>query len=557
MESRNNNERNEKKNTDDNIYKSLKEKDSNIANKYKDDNDKAELMNKKVRKFIKGILGKYSESSTKEIIERAKKIADRYGFDRHEFLNKIVHADKFKQTAEINPLGRALGYTMENTGKLVFDIEDTGNIQYILAKHQENQQLHAELTYQSYLYTDVAPEAISGTYDKNKHNVFSHIPAVIAALYIPKVDYLEKNTIIGSISNIVASLYAGEQIKAKDWELFINLSVDPNNESELMNPFQDLKNRVNIQTQLWKLVRNLRQGRYYQNIDEFMTALNEFKMGLFDTPDLLFVKDEGTMLKKILSTFSLRPTIASISSIIGGNLYSFNYNNFPIGQLGSTQIITLPIINLRLSPSLYNKQLENSIKLSDALSQADHFAESCNNNAIVTKNKEILNSKLLFFYVNRRFQGINYGVNIPCYWTKLPTTLSGVDKLNPVPISVPAFLEIGGESFKRKSIVMVEKKTIFDSTSVSSKRDIIIGSSAAIVQERVEGDRFLVYNPIQAAHVYYDDDGVTIRTLNPFTRYPEFSQNFDEDNDDDNFTGMISRRGTIYMYILQEVNPCL
>src|SRR4029079_8840924 len=95
---------------------------------------------------------------------------------------------------------------------------------------------------------------------------------------------------------------------------------------EINSPIADLKNRYKVQINLWETVLKLRNGSYYEAdpISEFLTTLNACRNNLYDNADLAYNQDEGAILRRLLSVFSLRPTIIytkpvySVAAYVGG-----------------------------------------------------------------------------------------------------------------------------------------------------------------------------------------------------------------------------------------------
>src|SRR6185312_16328007 len=111
-----------------------------------------------------------------------------------------------------------------------------------------------------------------------------------------------------------------------------------------VRPFNDLLNRCNVQTKLWEAVLNLRQGKYYTNdLSSFILAIDNCRNSVFDAADLAYVKDEGTIMRKLMSAFSIRPTIVSTAPLYGISSATSN-----IASLAATHITTISMITMRI-----------------------------------------------------------------------------------------------------------------------------------------------------------------------------------------------------------------
>ncbi len=104
-----------------------------------------------------------------------------------------------------------------------------------------------------------------------------------------------------------------------DFELYWDLITDPNESvCAIDSAIKDLRNRYVLQTKIWESVLNLRQGRYYQdNLQEFLMAVDNCKGNIIDCPDQTYVKDEGSILRRILAAFAIRPTIVRTTRLYG------------------------------------------------------------------------------------------------------------------------------------------------------------------------------------------------------------------------------------------------
>jgi len=374
-----------------------------------------------------------------------------------------------------------------------------------------------------------------------KHNSFSFIHPVVAALFFPRIKYLDEHMLLASIANIVYCRYNGIPIRTQpEYELYWDLITDPN-EIVCVSPKEsslvDLRNRVRLQVELWKLVRELREGRYYS--DEFRSfnlALDNCKNNLFDAPDMSNIRDEGTVIRRLFSAFGLRPTIVSISSLTSG-IMSGNYN---LGPMSLSQVTTIPIVNLRLPFNFRNRN--TSVYLNEALEQPDWFVE---NKMIVPKVKSIIYSRdIIVFYASRRYQTINFGrINAPYNFNILPATHSALETINDVNVSYEPSIIIGDDRFHLRSVVFVERSL--------TNKDLIIGCSTGIVIRRdfLAGrtqPSYLLYNP-QAAIIQFEDNGVYERNP-PIVEIPGATP-FNEGNAPESFQRRASSRGTIFIYV--------
>jgi hypothetical protein len=246
--------------------------------------------------------------------------------------------------------------------------------------------------------------------------------------------------------------------------------TDPNEvacQGERDSPISDLRNRVALQCSLWKVVRDLRQGKYYsQDAAGFDLALNNCRSGFFDTPDLAFTRDEGTILRRLFGAFSLRPTVVSISSFsattAGITFQAGMTGNVPVSSLAMTQVTTIPIINIRLpldihsgkGPNFTGPTAPGPVDLQTQLNSPDWYVE---NKMIVPKTKSVIFTRdIAVFYVNRRYNQINFArLTSPYALQTLPTASTGFERVNETVVEL-SDISIGGALFQVASIVCVD-----------------------------------------------------------------------------------------------------
>ena len=204
------------------------------------------------------------------------------------------------------------------------------------------QTLHAQVVLQSMQYEDCADEALTGTYSSDHgHRLGQHVHPVVVALFAPKIN-LSNNTFY-TIAGLVKTRYNREKIQSlPDYELFYNLITDPNDIVAQTDPVMDLLNRCNLQNQLWNSVLNLRAGQYYNNsFTEFVGAVDLCKQNKNDNPDLVYGRHDGTVLKRLISAFSFRPTVvASLPHVE-------NFHTNPYAMNVKPTVTSVPV-NLKL-----------------------------------------------------------------------------------------------------------------------------------------------------------------------------------------------------------------
>jgi len=525
--------------------------------------ERKDLIAKKARKFKELLSSKYFNLALPALIEKAKKYKRKYQLTDDEF-NAFINLALSDKAFAMNmynqpttPMSKALGYSSAeiNYGKMQVPTNELDVLQDILRMQAESAILYEQIKLQSLTYVDCAPQAITGRYDKNRQNSFSYINPVVAALFFPRIKYLDEHMLLASIANIVYNRYNGIPIRTQpEYELYWDLITDPNeivcvspNESSLV----DLKNRVRLQVELWKLVRELREGRYYSDeFKAFNIALDTCKTGLFDVPDMANMRDEGTVLRKLFGAFSLRPTIVTISSLSPGLMTG----NWSLAPMALSQVTTIPIVNLRLPFNYKNKT--STVNLNEALEQPDWFVE---NKMIIPKVKSIIYSRdIIVFYAPRRYQTVNFGrIVAPYNFTILPSTHSSLETINDVNINYESTMVVGNDTFYLRSVVFIERSL--------TNKDLIVGSSTGIVIRRdyalgrTQASYFL-YNP-QAAIIEFEDATSGTYVHNPPIVEIPGTTPFYSENTPESFQKRASTLGTIFVYVKDQsqytaLKPC-
>lgn len=575
--------------------------DDLIDRQRKTDKDSLKFISKKARKFLQLLEAKYGllNLSRADLIKKARKHARKYQLTDDEFdtFVKILLSEKKMPSPSFTfpdtPLSRLLGQdatmvtwtSAMGSTKMNVKPEDVATVREIAdVLYQQSKPLHSNVVMQSLMYKDSAPEALAGKFDQSKHNVYSHIHPIIAALFIPKIRILEEHILLSNIGYIVKSKYEGTPIMTKpDFELYWSMITDPNDSvCSIDDPIKDLKNRYELQIKLWEDVLNLRQGRYYySSMDQmvkFMRALENCRPNIFDAADLTYVKDEGSILRRILSAFSIRPTLVSSTRLWAsptgmgmgfgmgmGGMGAMGMRN-PMQLAGSTKITQIPMVVLRLPlnisglgsgltfasglvPGMETTTSSSSaVSLKDALVQPEWFIE---NKTLVPKTKQVLFSKdVLFFYVNRRYQtaNVSFGSGIsPCNFTSFPMTISGWEQLNDYPVDAPCVLEIGGDTYELRSVVTVE-------STKKQNKNVIVGSSAMIriprdiMKDKIE-EVNLVYDPQNAGILTKEPGSEMYTPWTPFYEIPGECSLYPGSDEVTPFSVKSRKNGTIYVYV--------
>ncbi len=446
-----------------------------IMNKYK---EKMRRVKKIAEKIRERLLAKYPDLSQKEYIEKIYGYKKKYGFDDSELqaiinlvlLKKdgLIGAEDFEPN--VTEMSKALGFvpvSYQTTGRLRIGKDEQDQVDLIKGMAFGSKELHNQVTIQSLLYKDCDPNALdTGIIDKNKINIFHYVHPVVAALFLPKFQLLETHMILASIAEIITKKAEGMELTTlPEYELYWDIATDPAEVACLtkVKPFTDLVNRCNIQNKLWESVLQLRQGKYYMSdVTSFLLAIDACRASVFDAADLAYVKDEGTILRKLFAAFSLRPTLVITAPTLGIN------TNPNISNFASSHITLLPMYTLRI-PLGYGGTVVSDLDLEEQIDR--QVQVYIHHGRITLKRQSILHSReILVFYVHRRFQELNIKrLTQPYALAALPVTMSQFERLSTRGVIVPSELGVGSDAggikaqkFYIKSVVAVETKHVKD-----------------------------------------------------------------------------------------------
>jgi len=449
---------------------------------------------KGAKKFADAIRKRYGNSNIPfhQLLAKARAHAKKHSLSESEFAEfHRIYEQELSGTAQQNEVVIPVTNLMKVLGNITFGQDDNFNIneedyrylQDILKLHETSKPLHAQTLLQSLQYTDLASQALGGVVDVSKHNPGEHVHPVVAAMFLPRIDLFENHFLYANISNIVKSRYNKEPLTTRpDYELFYNLVTDPNDVvCDSRTPVADLLNRCHLQNHLWNAVLHLRNGQVFNSsFREFITAVDVCRLNKYDNPDLVYGRHDGTIIKRILSAFSFRPT--TVATLPINNVFATN----PYAQNMRPTVTSIPMINIRLN-SYQNMtartmggapMLGGLTNLKDALTQAQPFIEG---NMLVQRISDVIYSRqVLIFYVDRRaylLQGA-----MPFNLARLPTAIAGFERINDTEINYDLEIPIrptsaSNDKFTLRSVVVAETNSSADATTPTN---IVVGSSTYI-----------------------------------------------------------------------------
>lgn len=552
--------------------------------------EKYEASKKKISKFIPQFIRKVEEkyqgqADSPQIVNLAIKEANKYGLAEAELnaiKNMIVKGnletnyEQYHEEVRYSPMTKTLGlYTgIQTINPSASDMQYLDQISKLC---EATKQLHSYVRDNVLTYTDCAPEAITGKFDPQKQNVHSYIHPLIAAMFLPKIDALERRMLYTNIGRYIVqrsspfldmnknfkpvylnmnNLLPGEL--TADVDFMIDVARDPNNMSYFGDdsPMSNLLKRYTIQIELWKNVLALRQGKFYDRddikddtISGLNKALSTYEWVYHDSPDLYAMNDEGSMLRKMLAVFSIRPTVTQTQNV---NQRIAGISN--MGFITRPKYETLTVCNVRL-PTNLSGQGSGAVRLTSALTSDDWFFEQ---NSLVLKNKSVIHSnKLMFFYVNRRQQSANWAVhsaaqsargqsgardcnddvNMYFQYLVFPGTVPTLSRINTTEVAFDLTLQVQAQRFKLVSTLVLNPLM---------NGQVAAGCSAIIRHEEPsEGNRpyYWYYNPTGTASMI--KFGNQYVRNDPCSVIPEYSNTPNTIG----FYNTARKYGTVFMYV--------
>jgi len=293
----------------------------------------------------------------------------------------------------------------------------------------------------------------------------------------------------------------------------------------------DLLNRANLQNSIWNSVLNLRSGNIFNaSFRQFLTTVDMCKRTQYDNPELLYGRSDITILKRILSSFSIRPiVIATTPFFLGDSINPYNQNLKPV-------ITRISMYNFKL-PFNYINNEEMNFELKSVFTQKQIFIE---NNKFISKETHFISSEgLLIITVDRTSYNIYPTTKsqterfAPFKISALPLSVGGKYTMDTRPVSFDESFEAGGPNSKT---TLVLRSVIV--TKYNEKFNIVTGSGAIIIKDPIGNVQYYYYDPNKINHKL--DTGKLLE--NP-VREIEYTHDSDE-----NFKTLASTTGSIFIY---------
>ncbi len=499
------------KNQFSNALLTLRERygDENIVNKIQEVFvQRHSAIVKAAKKFAAAVKVRYSQANIPfhQLLMKARAHARKHNLTEAEFAEfqriyeqELAGANSSEVLIPVTNMMKVLGNITSGADNF-FNVEeaDYRNLQEILKLHEASKPLHAQALLQAIQYggENAVPLEVTGaTYDPNFHNKGDHVHPVIVALFGMKSNIIDNHFLYSNMAGIVKARYNRQPLTTRpDYELFYNLVTDPNDVvCDTRTPVGDLLHRCNLQNQLWNAVLHLRNGQVYnQSLREFMTSIDVCRLNKYDNPDLVYGRHDGTILKRLFSAFSFRPTTAvtlPISSIFAYNPYSQNLR---------PTVTAIPMINIRAAkgasmplsfPSTRvdeGKYITSTVAtermdkpFTSSLEQILGFIEG---NQFVNRVTKVMYSReVLVFYVDRRTFRYNIGNN-PVNVTRLPTAIAGFEHINTDPMTIEQTIKVDDDTFQLLSVVCAKTNPNAGDKEISA--NYVIGSTTYLFNNK-------------------------------------------------------------------------
>ena len=541
--------------------------DSNIVDTIIENlSEKVNKIQTRAQKFAQAIL-KHNDANTPlhTLLNRALKYKEKLEMSdaEFEFFKITLHRElgnngrtsqSLNQEQSNTNMSKALGtINFQQTEGVSVEQHDFPYLQEIIKQHAISKPTHASVVVQSLLYRSFAGESMLGSYDQNKHNASCHVHPIVAAMFLPKIKVFDDMFLLANISYIVRCRYEKTPVMtSSDYLLMHALITDPTDVvCDIESPFKDLRNRALLQETLWQSVLALRNGRYYDCVStQFISAIDNCKLSNVDAPDVIYIGDEATVLRRLLQAFSFRSMIVSTIPLYG--VVAPNSVNFPVTM---NRVTAIPMITVRL-PIVTSVDGE-PISLETSMSLPQYYME---NNTLVPKVQTIIYTRgVMIFHVTRRTHMPNYQTLItptnPNQWQSLLPTISSYERINVREVVAEPYIDVNalttystnqpgiGRHFLR-SVVTLNVNPLVP--------ELIVGTSAIfstlnIADDMFEQPQYFKYDPQMAAIKRMSEGNFNADSYNsqsPITKIHKFSDEMQA-----SFDTLSSRYGTIYIYV--------
>jgi len=473
------------------------------------------------KKFARKVLQKYSMNYPLHILlKKAYKYKQKYKLSDVEF--SIFHKtyvryilgqenvdEKVKKFYTPHTyMTKTLGSSDRYGEPMSISNDDYKYLDRIMKIEADTKPLHAQISLQSMTYPSggFSIPSITGKFDRDKNwqNPGCYVHPVLAAMFIPKFKVFDDHILLGSIPRILKQRKNKKNINTiHDYELFYEIITDPTDMAcSTESPMMDLQFRSELQYAIWQSVLMLRYGKYFDcSANQFLVSIDNCKLNNFDdAPDFLHVGDEGSVVRRILSAFSMRPTIVE-TSIISGLEYQYPLRPEHSGL--NIRVESTPMLTHRVSRNPGPQQNASNYRSLDYVLDSQQYFYDRELKTIIPRHTRVIYSKsVLIINLPRRATRLDYSNLIrPAHeWHSVPRAYAGIDKINDIEIEVPPTLPIDNVDFQLQSAIKLDVNTL----STINNEQLIVGTSAILVQTNNQTtdtldftETYLLYDPKQ------------------------------------------------------------
>jgi hypothetical protein len=442
---------------------------------------------KSAKKFADAVKTKYANQNVPfhQLLMKARAHAKKHRLSEEEFNEfqriyeqELAGGNSAEVLVPVTNLMKVLGnVTSGSDNYFNVDSSDMRNLQEILKLHDATKQLHAQVLLQALIYKDCDAISTDPQFVSALQSPADHIHPVLVALFLPQFKTVDEHFLYSNIAGIVKARYNRQPLRTRaDYEVFYNLVTDPNDVvCDTASPVGDLLNRCNLQAQLWNSVLHLRNGQCFNpSLREFMNVIDMCRLNKFDNPDFVYGRHDGTIIKRLFSAFSFRPTVVSTLPI--GQIFSYN----PYFQNFRPLVTSIPMINIRPVKNSTSKSTSTATggHLQRSLTQTQTFIEG---NMYVERATNVMYSReLIVFFVDRRVNTYTYN-NTPFNILRLPSSVGGFEAIVETEIDVDESVTLtDGTPFALKSMVCLNTKKELDPHNKTAMH--VVGSHACVLQ---------------------------------------------------------------------------
>ena len=437
---------------------------NDVVNQLKETSTKSQEKSfNKVNKFARAMHKKYGSRDMDfgTVMEHSRRHSSKIGMSDTEFrMYEVLYqqlSDKDSGNFPANERNSQLGKTLGSVQAPFVSKEKSlkvasGDKQYvdeIIRIASLNRQQHAQCMLQADAYTPhgMHDVLIQARFIPGLQNRSCAVHPLLVALFGPKIVSLDDRMIKTNLAGIIRDRLLGEPIRTKnDFELFIDLTTDQQESvCDSGSVFADILKRVKIQETLRRSIWQMRGGQFFEcNTQGLISSLEDCQLSQTDSPHLMYIRDEGTMLRRLLSAFSFKPTHVTTRPV-----YSMTGLVPPIQKLDQLSMINVVLPHANLT----NTQNDES-PATDIMSGLNVPHWYLENGVVIPKQQQIVYSReVIFFYVNRRYQSIHSMYNSTYQFQRLPVATGGFDKLNTHPVNWNPIYPIHQSNYYLRSVL--------------------------------------------------------------------------------------------------------